>query len=238
MSVFYNSFLNFAKNFSASGWMFFATLLSLITIFIVNISLTICCKSFNVKNTKALFYLSFGFLILQASFSLAGKSAFDLVLLNSAIFSFSLVPFGFISKKQAKLNITTEQKEAVKRIERFATEREGDLEFNQNLEAKSNKKTLISFEEMLQEVEPTKSSNVIKAIKKSQPVKQEENYSGVKSAIIEALGKQLSENEKNQVLNLEFAILQAERGCDSLVVKKQINEGLCALLKIMSKHCV
>lgn len=46
----------------------------------------------------------------------------------------------------------------------------------------------------------------------------------------------LSQNDRRQVHELESYLLSAERGSDDPTVKEKINDGLSALLKIMSKY--
>lgn len=46
----------------------------------------------------------------------------------------------------------------------------------------------------------------------------------------------LSQNDRRQVHELESYLLSAERGSDDPTIKEKINDGLSALLKIMSKY--
>ena len=48
----------------------------------------------------------------------------------------------------------------------------------------------------------------------------------------------LNANDKKQVRELEVALVEAERGDFSEPIKNRINDGLSALLKIMSKYGV
>ncbi len=64
------------------------------------------------------------------------------------------------------------------------------------------------------------------------------NFSHVKSVIDKLDYYGLSANDKKQVLELERAIKDAETDGFSLELKSRINDGLGALLKIMSKYGV
>ena len=69
-------------------------------------------------------------------------------------------------------------------------------------------------------------------------VDQAQSMKNVKKAIEQTLQKNLLSEERRRLIGLEIAILQSERGEDSVLVKEEVNEGLSSLLKIMSKYSV
>ena len=62
------------------------------------------------------------------------------------------------------------------------------------------------------------------------------DFQHVKNVISRLDYYELKDSDKRQVKELENALLSAERGAFDLDVKSRINEGLGALLKIMSKY--
>ncbi|MBO7345105.1 MAG: hypothetical protein J6U92_04110 [Clostridia bacterium] len=72
----------------------------------------------------------------------------------------------------------------------------------------------------------------------SQKSKQQKDldFTHVKSVISKLSYYGLSQNDKRQVQDLETALYQAEQGEDIPGLKSRINDGLGALLKIMSKY--
>ena len=62
------------------------------------------------------------------------------------------------------------------------------------------------------------------------------DFTHVKSVISKLSYYGLSQNDKRQVQDLETALYQAEQGEDIPGLKSRINDGLGALLKIMSKY--
>ena len=83
-------------------------------------------------------------------------------------------------------------------------------------------------------------SPIIKAQPQITPVndKKEIEFSHVKSVINKLEYYPLKEQDKKQAKELENAILSAEQNGITLELKEKINDGLGALLKIMSKYAV
>ena len=68
--------------------------------------------------------------------------------------------------------------------------------------------------------------------------KNDINYAHIKSVLNRLKNFSLSETDKRQAKELEYAIYECERGNDSPTIKQHINEGLGILLKIMAKYGV
>ena len=66
--------------------------------------------------------------------------------------------------------------------------------------------------------------------------KPEIDFSHVKNVISRLNYFPLSTQDRNTVKELEYSVTQAERGDYDLEIKRKINDGLGALLKIMSKY--
>lgn len=64
------------------------------------------------------------------------------------------------------------------------------------------------------------------------------DYSHVKSVIERISLLSLTQTDRKTIRDLEFNVLSAEKGDDRLETKQKINDGLGALLKIMSKYGV
>ncbi len=81
-------------------------------------------------------------------------------------------------------------------------------------------------------------SGVIRPAPEKRESPPEIDFSHVKSVIERLEYYNLSQMEKKQVKELENALLIAEKSGEMQGVKQKINDGLGALLKIMSKHGV
>lgn len=219
------------------GWMFLITLFLLLTLFVVNIVLTVKVKTHTERKKRAILLLSVALILMQAASSAILEENLSLALFNGAIFLFTVVPFSFITKKEKKqITITKEQSLAVKKFEENIIESSFEKR-EQGLDKSTEKSVLFSFGDVLKsEEKPTKT---IKAIsKKEEEIEKPLDYSNVKKAIEMTMKKDLSAEEKRKIIGLEIAILQSERGEDSVVIKEEVNEGLSSLLKIMSRYSV
>lgn len=169
----------------------------------------------------------------ETALNLIGNLGLTFPLINLSFLGFLSIPFA-LEKKDKKVVATSRQKEIIKKAEeQILLEKENalPLENSSKEEEKEPKKSvLFDFRKLLDEKEE------IVAPKKEQIKEEELSFSGVKKAIEKTLSKGLSEKEKNQVLALEFAIIQKERGEDNLLIKEQLNDGLSALIKIMAKY--
>lgn len=72
--------------------------------------------------------------------------------------------------------------------------------------------------------------------RESKTPKAELDFSHVRNVIARLNYFGLSTQDKKTVKDLEMSVLEAERGDDSTALKQKINDGLGALLKIMSKY--
>ncbi len=83
------------------------------------------------------------------------------------------------------------------------------------------------------------SSPVIKTQQKSEPIQKSEiEFSHVKSVLNKLEYYPLKEQDKKQAKELEDAIFSAEQDGLNMQLKEKINDGLGALLKIMSKYAI
>ena len=217
--------------------MFLITLFLLLTLFVVNIVLTVKVKNHTERKKRAILLLSVALILMQAASSAILEENLSLALFNGAIFLFTVVPFSFVTKKEKKqITITKEQSLAVKKIEKNI--KDSSIEKGeQDLNKSTGKSVLFSFGDVLKSEEnPTKT---IKAVsKKEEEIEKPLDYSNVKKAIEMTMKKDLSSEEKRKIIGLEIAILQSERGEDSVMIKEEVNEGLSSLLKIMSRYSV
>ena len=74
------------------------------------------------------------------------------------------------------------------------------------------------------------------AVQKPKESKPEIDFSHVKSVIARLNYFSLSSQDRSVVKELELNVMQAERGDYDIETKRKINDGLGALLKIMSKY--
>ncbi|MBQ7339715.1 MAG: hypothetical protein IJW43_02540 [Clostridia bacterium] len=165
---------------------------------------------------------------LESALCDVGELGLSLPLINLSLLGFLSIPFA-LEKRSKKVVATSEQKEIIKKAEEqiILEKHESPLE---KLIEEPKKSVLFDFKKLLNEKEE-------RIVPKKEQVKEEElSFSGVKKAIEKTLSKGLNEKEKNQVLALEFAIIQKERGEDNLLIKEQLNDGLSALIKIMAKY--
>ena len=223
-------------SFLDAGWRFLITLFLLLTLFVVNIVLTVKVKTYTERKKRAFLLLSFALILMQAFSSAILEENLSLSLFNGAIFLFTIVPFSFITKKEKKeITITKEQSLAVKKFEENIKESSFE-KLEQGLDKSTEKSVLFSFEDVLKgDEKPTKT---IKAISKKDENDKPLDYSNVKKAIEMTMKKDLSSEEKRKIIGLEIAILQSERGEDNTLIKEEVNEGLSSLLKIMSRYSV
>ncbi len=223
-------------SFLDAGWRFLITLFLLLTLFVVNIVLTVKVKTYTERKKRAFLLLSLALILMQAFSSAVLEENLSLSLFNGAIFLFTIVPFSFITKKEKKeITITKEQSLAVKKFEENI--KESSFESAEHgLDKSVAKSVLFSFEDVLKgEEKPTKT---IKTVSKKDENDKPLDYSNVKKAIEMTMKKDLSSDEKRKIIGLEIAILQSERGEDNALIKEEVNEGLSSLLKIMSRYSV
>ena len=103
-------------SFLDAGWRFLITLFLLLTLFVVNIVLTVKVKTYTERKKRAFLLLSLALILMQAFSSAVLEENLSLSLFNGAIFLFTIVPFSFITKK--------EKKEMEERIEELTREKE------------------------------------------------------------------------------------------------------------------
>ncbi len=106
---------------------------------------------------------------------------------------------------------------------------------------KSDKINFIKFlDEKINESRGEKRLNAppekLVAVQKPKESKPEIDFSHVKSVIARLNYFSLSSQDRSVVKELELNVMQAERGDYDIETKRKINDGLGALLKIMSKY--
>lgn len=106
---------------------------------------------------------------------------------------------------------------------------------------KSDKINFIKFlDEKINESRGEKRLNAppekLVAVQKPKESKPEIDFSHVKSVIARLNYFSLSSQDRSVVKDLELNVMQAERGDYDIETKRKINDGLGALLKIMSKY--
>ncbi len=220
-----------------SGWRFLITFLLIVAIFIVNVVLTIKVEAYSTRKRRGTILCSLAIILMQAFSSAILEEGQAFTLFNFSFFLFTLSPLFFISKKgKRQIVLTPEQKEVVQNLQENARKENANFIDEEN-SLKEKKSILFSFEELLKPKEIT--------IPTAQPNKVEEkketgnfDYSNVKKAIERTLQKNLLTEERRKLIGLEIAILQSERGEDNVAIKKEVNEGLSSLLKIMSRYSV
>lgn len=205
------------------------------------ISYIFACKKGLAKG-QLIGYILFALslVLIELSFVVISPTNISLLIFSVAFEMWLLIPFLFTRKKE-RVVVEKEHRELIKNSMEFIENEKSDEIDNQQTKSigkeNTQKKLLLDFEKILPKGEENKVSRV-KVDKKEKKENELLSFSNVKKAIEKTMSKNLTESEKRQVLSLEFAIFQKERGEENLLIKEQVNEGLSALLKIMSKYCV
>ena len=236
------SFFNSIVKVLDVGWIFLCVTFFTLSLVVLNLILSAKVVDYSVKKRKTV-YLSQVFLLsVEVFFESITNSPF-LFLMNLSIIIIGQLPFLIKESKSVKeITVTSEQKKVISEAEqKLSQSNRNDSEISPEIQRKS---VLFSFDKLLRNSENYDEPEIIKTTEKTVKKINEtkgslSEYSGVKKAIEKTLGApSLSSEDRRKVLELEFFILQRERGEDNKMVKENINEGLSALLKIMSKNCV
>lgn len=149
-------------------------------------------------------------------------SGYDLFvpLLILGVSAIAIIPTFTISTRTFK--VTEKQRNLVKFIDREIKQASKKQNFSVDEDIDFNRETI----QLQPEEDETKLSDY------------ELDFQHVKSVISRLDYFGLKESDKKQVKELELALLSAENGDFGLDVKSKINDGLGALLKIMSKYGV
>ena len=204
------------------------------------ISYIFACKNDLVKG-QLIGYILFALslVLLELVFLIITSANISLLIFSFVFEIWLFIPFLFVQKKVG-VKVEKEHRELIQSSTKIIEEEKNseiDNHATKNFEKENAHKLLLDFEKILLKGDKNKTTRV-----QLQQKEKRENellsFSNVKKAIEKTMSKNLTENEKRQVLNLEFAIFQKERGEENMLIKEQVNEGLSALLKIMSKYCV
>ncbi len=191
-------------------------------IFLVNLLLSILVAGYGIKKRLWQLPLSICLVLVSFAFSRTYKSDYTLTYLLASFSTLLMIPLMLIREKN--FTITKEQRNLVNFIDNniktaikqedkapLCVERLSVDSVEKSLDGTGKSKTALDFELDFKHVK-----NVISRL----------DYFGLK------------ESDKRQVKELENAILSAEKGDFDLDVKSRINDGLGALLKIMSRYGV
>ncbi len=216
-------------SFLDAGWCFLITLFIIVSVFCLKLIFSLKGENKTFFNGVNLICLS---LILFEAFSLlvVGENL-SFAIFSFALYELSLAPFYFINKKEKVIVLSKEQKKVVDELEQKVKA--------ENFNAKTEKKSVLfdfknALEEKGIEIKKTNVKPILSKVEKNKNC----DYKGVKSAIEKTLLQEITEDERKKLIALEISILQMEKGEENLMVKNEINEGLSALLKIMSKYAV
>lgn len=216
--------------------LFIAQLCIVLAAFIIFLMLSLFKKEFGFL--KRLWYICFccGTIISQAALQIAAEQRITLCFCSLGIvLACASILFCFNTKKEKTSKADNnylknecfdgcfDEKSVQKAITDNKTKNRFDEQNSKN-ESDLNKTADFIVEHIKTEVKP------------AQKQKNDIDYSHVKS-IISKLGYYgLSASDKRLISELETFVVEAENGDDRVELKRKINEGLGALLKIMAKY--
>ena len=224
-----NSFFVFLKSFIDFATLSIGILAVILSSFVV---FFVLAKKRNEKKFIFCYLVTATFLlIIQTGFALVYLSGFSLVIFN---LSFAILPSISILFIEKKAIVFENYKRVIDRAQK-AVDKELD---DENIEDFSldvpKEKVLFNFEKFLDKSDSQPTSKI--TLKSQEENNSSLDFSNVKKAIDKILQKDISDTERRQVLELEFAIFQREKGEDNLLVKGQVNDGLSSLLRLMAKY--
>ena len=224
-----NSFFVLFKNFIDFATLSIGILAIILSSFVVFFVLTI---KRNEKKFIFCYLVTAVFLLLiQTGFLLVYLGGFALVIFNLSFAILPTISFLFVKKKTI---VYENYKEIIDRAQ-DSIDKELDKESKEdNSFDLPKEKVLFNFEKFLDKTGVKKASKI--TTKSQDESNSNLDFSNVKRAIDKILLKDISDQERRQVLELEFAIFQREKGEDNLLVKEQVNEGLSSLLRLMAKY--
>ena len=192
------------------------------SVFLVNVLLSTLIVGYGIKKRLWQIPLSFFLVLISSALSSRQGSGYALTFTFAGFSALLIVPLLLIREKD--FTVTKEQKDLVKFID-------------DNIKSATREET----SEQLR-VERISTSATEKRDdgqgKTTSASDFELDFQHVKNVISRLDYFGLKENDKRQVKELENAILSAEKGEFDVDVKSRINDGLGALLKIMSKYGV
>ncbi len=194
---------------------------------LVCVIVTIVKKGYGIKNRLWLVFLMVGVCLIQLWIELSINANVRYLFLTAGISICALSIILFLPQKDIEIS------EEGRRLARLFSDR-----------AKNEREE----KEVSLPIEKSKvfSSPIIKAEQRAMPVnngveqehKREIDFSHVKSVLNKLEYYPLKEQDKKQAKDLENAIINAEENGMNFETKEKINDGLGALLKIMSKYAI
>lgn len=193
----------------------------IIVISLICLVISLVKRGYSVINRLWSVALTIGIWFIQAWFELSILGCVKHLFLTIGISIFILSPILFLPEKSIK--ITTQQRDLARLIS-DSVKNQGE---QKNMDFPPEKSVVFS-------------SPIIKAEQKktNDEKKSEIDFSHVKSVLNKLEYYPLKEQDKKQAKELENAILLAEQNGVNLSLKEKINDGLGALLKIMSKYAI
>ncbi len=238
MKEFFVELFNSIFSVLDNGWCFLITFSFLIIFFVLNlvVSITRGAEERALRFRRGMNSVCLSLILFETFALIITNESLSFAVFNIALFTLLNTPFFFIEIGKREIVLTDQQKTAVKKLD---LETKKQTEKINTIEKEEKKSLLFSFEEMLKgedEKGPAKLEVIRTACKEGESAPIE--FSGVKRAIEKTLLKELPLNDREKLISLEIALLQMERGENNLLIKEEVNDGLSALLKIMSRHAV
>lgn len=204
---------------------FIISIITLSTVFVLCLTLSVFLREYGRAKRAWFLFVAGGISFFERAFTIGkdgGQALFCLTLAIGMIFSGIIFMVRVREKKASK-----EQKELLRLIDNHVKsteiEREDNYRYNDvRVNAEPGQSGLMDSEHL--NLSPVKDYGV--------------DFEHVKRVIDKLQYYSLSQSDRKQVQDLTYALNDAERQGFSPLVKSKINEGLGALLKIMSKHGV
>ena len=210
--------------------------------FLVVLFLSIFKNKYTLKKRAWFFMVCSSTVFLQLALNFFGFNSLGYAFLSVAVYLLYCIPVIALKIKEPK--IKSDARDFVKfidhRIKKDCLEKKYNNEHANLQEDFSPKNDSQSFfdDENVKEQNLIESSSAVKLKKAKKERNKEIDFSHVKNVIARLDFYALSTNDKKTVSDLERAIAYAEREGTDEQMRAKINDGLGALLKIMSKHGV
>ncbi len=214
--ILYEFLINLSPNISSIA--FFIAIGVIFLLFLALLILILIKPNLCIKTKCFFLAISCGIIILELAISVILWENLGASLICFGILAILFSIIFAIPKKQIK--VTNSQREFITNLDKAV--------YGENNQGAEQPQDKASFDE---EVKTLKCKPLAK-----QATDNTIDYTHIKNIISRLDYFGLSGADKNLISQLELNILQAERGEDSLALKQNINEGLGALLKIMSKY--
>lgn len=206
--------------------------------FIFNVVLSIFVEKYSIKKRIWFIFLICGCSVIQTSFCIAKNSSAYFPVLTCGIGLFLCIPTFLQPSRRRKLR--KEERELARFIDQRIKQPldngitlDSEVERSQIVEKDNIASSSIDFHKSTPQ---TLKAEVKESVPDFNTVIPD--FSHVKNVIERLAYFPLTPFEKRQVKDLEVTVKRVELGEDGLDLKNKINDGLGALLKIMSKHGV